>query len=308
MKLSALAVSLLLTATASASPPITALALSPEGKSVVVGSQAGLEIRSWPALEKLRSLPTKLVHLHDLAFSPQGNRLLAVGGAPAQKGSIECYNWPEGTLLTRTDSAKDLLLAVCWRADSACFVTTCADGMVRTHSAATLKERQRFEGHSRGVLTAAYLPGREQLITAGLDESVRLWDAERGTLLRTLTQHTRPVLTLAVRPGKQRPPMLVTGGEDRTVRLWQPTIGRMVRFARLHSVPLAVVWTPEEKLLVACKDGRLRLLDPDTMEVQHEVRALEGVAYSLVVGPDGEYLVGGQNGQLKRVRLPKDSQ
>src|SRR5262245_19204161 len=80
--------------TASAAPPVTALALTPDGKSVVVGSQAGLEVRTWPELERVRTLATELPHVHDLVFAPDGKTLAAVGGAPAQSGMVELYRWP----------------------------------------------------------------------------------------------------------------------------------------------------------------------------------------------------------------------
>jgi hypothetical protein len=45
------------------------------------------------------------------------------------------------------------------------------------------------------------------------------------------------------------------------------------------------------------------VIDPDTMDVVREARAIDGLAYSLAVGPDGSALVGGQDGQLSRVVL-----
>jgi WD40 repeat protein len=284
--------------------PITALAFAPDGKSVLVGSQAGLEVRSWPGLEKVRAVPTTLPHVHDLAFSPDGKTLLAVGGAPAKRGTAELYSWPEAKLLGRVSPSKDLLLTAHWRHDSAAFVTAGADSSVRTFEARSLKELKLFEGHSRGVLAAVYLPGGSELVTAGLDESLRVWDANNGTLSRTLPNHTRPVLGLVVRPGAGKPPLVASIGEDRTVRLWQPTIGRLVRFARLKSVPLAVAWSRDGRtLLVACKDGMVRMIDPDTVEVRREVRAIDGLAYSLAVGRAGDVLAGGQDGQLRKVTL-----
>src|SRR5262249_2187675 len=138
--------------------------------------------------------------------------------------------------------------------------------------------------------------------------SLRLWNADNGQVLRTFTNHTRPVHDLKVRPGDngKSPPLIVSVSEDRTVRLWQPTVGRLMRFARLESAPLAVAWAADGgAILGACKDGRLRVIDPATVEVLENLPALDGVAYSLAVAPDGSVLVGGQNGQLRRVVLKR---
>src|SRR5262245_52524163 len=286
-------------------PPITALAISPDGKFAVVGSQAGLKVLPWPALDpgKARALPTTLSHVHDVAFSPDGKTLAAVGGRPARRGTIELYSWPEGKLLRKVDASKDLLYGVSWRSDSKALVTAGADQVVRIH-AATLKTLRSLEGHSRGALAAVFLP-TGAVVSAGLDESLRVWSGDKGALLRTLSNHTRPVLGLAVRPATGKAlPMVASVSEDGTLRLWQPTIGRLVRFVRLKSVPLAVAWSADgEKVLASCKDGRVRVIDPDTVEVLEERKGIDGVAHSLAGAKDGSVLGGGQGGQLRRVTL-----
>ena len=164
-----------------------------------------------------------------------------------------------------------------------------------------------YEGHSRGVLAAVFLPGDKQLVTAGIDESLRIWDADTGKPDRVLSNHTRPVNGLALRPStdKTAPPVLASISDDRTVRLWQPTLGRMVRFARLPSEPRAIAWTADgTSILVACKDGQLRMIDPETVEVRSSLRAVSGVAYSMAIAEDGSIVVGGGNGQLKRIAVP----
>jgi WD40 repeat protein len=292
-------------APASAAPPVTAVTFTPDGKEVVVGSQAGLEVRTWPDLKPDRAMKTELDHVHDLAFSPDGKTLAAVGGTPARRGTVELFRWPGGELIRRFSPHRDLVYAVDWRADSAAVATAGADGIVGIHPTAGEGGSRKLEGHSRGVLAAVFLPGDAGLLTAGVDASLRLWDPRAGGVIRTLSNHTLPVHDLAVRPGGGGvPPLVVSVSDDRTVRFWQPTVGRLVRFVRLEAVPLAVAWTADGgAAVVACKDGRVRVIDPDTAELLGDRPGLEGVAYSLAVAPDGSVLVGGQGGQLRRVAI-----
>ena len=58
-----------------ADSPVTAMAFAPDGESLVAGSQAGLVVYSWPELAKRKTLSSKLLTIHDLAFSPDGQTL-----------------------------------------------------------------------------------------------------------------------------------------------------------------------------------------------------------------------------------------
>ena len=77
-------------------PPITSLAFSHDGKSVVACSQAGLHVYDFPTLDLQRMIEVEARNIHDLAFSPDGDRLVVGGGNPATEGIIEIFSWPEG--------------------------------------------------------------------------------------------------------------------------------------------------------------------------------------------------------------------
>lgn len=284
--------------------PITALAFSPDGNKVITGSQAGIEIRTWPELKIDRSLKTSLAHVHDLAFSPDGKTLAAAGGSPGEKGQVERFSWPEAESQSTISRHDDLVYRIAWQLDGEGFATASADQRVLLHSGDNAEPRS-LAGHSRPVLAVAYLPDGQTIVSAGVDQSLRVWNAADGRLLRTLDNHTAAVHDIAVRPGKfEGPPVVASAAADRTVRLWQPTRGRLMRFARLPSPPLAIAWTSDGgRLLASCVDGRVRVLDPDTLVISADLPALAGWAYSLAISPDDKFaLVGGD--KLVSVKLP----
>jgi WD40 repeat protein len=185
-----------------------------------------------------------------------------------------------------------------WAPDGTRWASASADHTCRIHAADTGKVLVRYEGHSRPVLTVAFLPDGKTVVSAGVDQSLQVWTADAGKPVRTLDNHVGTANDVAVRPGTpaDAPPVVVSVGDDRTVRLWQPTIGRLVRFARLPAKPLAVAWAPAgDRLLVGCADGRLRALDPDTLEVTDERAGPGGRAYLVVPKPGAgrELLAGG---------------
>jgi WD40 repeat protein len=288
-------------------PPITAIAFAPDGKSVIVGSQSGIHVLSWPALHRERSLETELRHVHDLAFSPNGEGLAAAGGTPGERGTVELFTWPDIEFAWRSTSPTDLVYSIDWHPDEATLAIGGLDHTCRIRNAELGNDIEVLEGHSRGILAVCILEDGKTLVTGGLDQSLRVWDVSFGETKLTRNNHTGAVVAIVERPSADPAalPMIASVGEDRTVRFWQPTIGRLVRWAKLPSAGLDAAWSPDgAALYVSCRDGHLRRIDPDTVEVLEDRPVLDGWAYTLAVHPEGrQILVGGQGGNLKAVDI-----
>jgi WD40 repeat protein len=282
-----------------AEAPITAAALSPDGTQVVLGSQSGIEIRSWPELALSKKLTTQLTNIHDVQFSPDGRTLLAAGGSPAENGAVEILSWPAGQQRQRVVEHTDVVYRVAWSPDGKRWATAGADGVCQVYAADSGARLTRSQEHSRAVLSLVFLDD-ETLASVAADQTVRLWEAGTGRHVRTLDNHTAAVNDICVRPGSSDPArrVVATIGEDRTVRLWQPAIGRLMRFARLSSMPRAVIWSATgDRLFVGCNDGRVRIVDADTMEIVGEFDGLNGRIHELVMDTErGRILVCGEKG------------
>jgi len=284
------------------SPPITALAFAPDGKSLVACSQEGLRVYGWPSLQLQQELAATAHNLHDLALSPRGDRLAVAGGDPARAGLVEILSWPGRELQATVRGQSDSVHAVGWRDDSTIALAS-LDHSILLADTSSGETVGRLTGHSRGVRALCFLRGGETLVSAGIDQSVRVWNVPTEELVRSMNQHTGPVHDLALRPGKSELPMVASAAGDRTIRFWQPSIGRMVRYVRLASPPLDIAWLPDGARIVAsCSDGRVRVVDAETVQVVADLQAIGGPAYSVAVHPtDASLVVGGKGGELRRV-------
>lgn len=290
---------------ASAAPPITAAAVSPDGKHFLVGSQAGVVIHDAANLSPTGTTKTELEHVHDLQFSPDGKQLILTGGAPGETGLIEIISWPGREVLQRIAAHKDLVYRVAWSPSGTEFATASADGTCCVVDSRTFREQTQYTGHSRPVLAIAYLPDGKTLVSAGVDQTLQLWDSRTGRRIRALDNHLGPVNDLAVRPQSDPNslPVVATVSDDRTVRLWQPTIGRLMRFAKLDSPPRCVAWSRDgSRIIVGCNDGSIRRIDPDTLEVDKPETGITGRIFTLCSAPDGKWLVGGEKSALRLVK------
>jgi WD40 repeat protein len=319
-------------------PPIVALAVSPDGKQVLAGSQRGIEAFAVPALDRVRSLPTRLEHVHDLAFSARGDWLAAAGGSPGERGAVEIWEWPAGTLRATFAAGDDLAYDVAWKGEGAELVVGGGDRTVRmlkvggesdgSKGDGVWGERVRSDGtpthfvgtpapttlrvHSAAVLSVAWLKGEDLILSASADQAIRVLKGSDGTTLRSLDNHTAAVRDLAVRPGAHPGPAVVaSAGADRTVRFWQPAIGRLVRFARLSAAPTAICWDNKgTQVLAACEDGRVRAIDYETLAMTELFGTLDAWAHTIAALPGGQSVVvggdaaaSGDQGRLRIVPL-----
>jgi WD40 repeat protein len=287
-----------------AEPPITAVAFAPDGKSVVVGSLRGLAVHTWPELTKQRSLTTSLTQVHDLAFATDGQTLAAVGGKSAEVGRLELFDWPQAKTLREESIGADVLYRVTWQSGG--------EGLAVAgpYHSITLLDRSanivhQVAGHSQSVMTVAFLPDGH-FISASRDSTIRVWQPPTNELIRTLDNHTNEIHDIAVRPGSTEPPYVIASSSvDRTVRFWWPVRGRLMRFAKLPSPALDIEWTPDgTSLIAACADGHVRVIDPDSVQITHDIEVGAGWLYTLAVASDGNSaFVGGASGLMRAVEI-----
>ena len=297
---------------ADAPSPVTALLFAPDGKTLVAASQRGLATYSWPELKLLERVKPPFSHLHDLAFSPDGTRLAIAGGEPQEQGGVEIVEWPGLKSVQRVAAGNDVVYSAAWSSDGKSLAMACADKTVRLHDLASGKSRE-ITDHSAAVLSVLFvaLPDdtakKELLLSAGRDQTIRVFDAASARPILALDNHTAAVNDLALRPARNGELTLVaSAGQDKTVRFWQPSNGRMVRFVnKVPSSPLCVRWLPSgDYVAVACTDGTIRVIDWQTLRIVLEKKTSEGWLTSLAVSPSGtRVVVGDERGELHAVSL-----
>ena len=267
----------------------------------MAASQSGLQVLKWPSLSVERTISIRPRNLHDLAFSPAGDRIAIGGGDPAEAGLVELVSWPGGEPIRQVGNHDDSVFAGAFRDDST-LLSGGFDKRIVLWDLQVGTAIRDFKGHSRGVTALCWLPDRKTFVSGSLDQSLRVWNADTGELVRSLSQHTGSIHALALCPSNGGLPMVASSATDRTIRFWQPTIGRMVRYVRLPSEALAIAWIDEEAIVASCRDGKLRVINTFTVQIERELAAVAKLGYSLALHPtDGSVAVGGLHGEIRRV-------
>jgi WD40 repeat protein len=289
-----------------AEAPIVAIAIAPDGETVLTGSNRGVAVHVHLTFHD--SFEIEFSNVHDLEFSPDGRRLAVAGGDPGETGIVQIFSWPDKKPVQRLEHHTDVVFDVAWNSDGRQLVSGGLDKRVLLWNVADGSVEREFAGHSKGVTSVCLIEDRRLLVSAGIDQSLRVWDTRTGKLVRTLDNHTAAVNDLARRPSAGGLPMVVSCGNDRTLRFWQPSIGRLVRFARLDAIPLAAVWLPGQPLVaVSMTDGTILIIDAETTETVHKFQVDDERLYSLAISKDGTTLfAGNRRGQLERIAVPTE--
>ncbi|MHC1763360.1 MAG: WD40 repeat domain-containing serine/threonine protein kinase [Verrucomicrobiia bacterium] len=156
--------------------------------------------------------------------------------------------------------------------------------------------------HPGGLLDLAIAPDHQTLATAGVDQSVRLWDLSRRREIRRYQGNTHEVWAVAFSPDGQQ---LASGGRDGSVRFWDPVPKPATP---THVVLPMRVWSggfgfaPDGKRFIALdsRDGSASLWDTATVR-QLEMLSYLGTSNRVVKwSPDGRlFAVGDWQGTLR---------
>ncbi len=290
------------TSVALSEPPVTALAFAPDDSLLASGSSRQIHLRSSKDGRILRSIACNLPKVRSVLFSQDSKFLIVGGGEPGVRGDAQIFALINSAQPRLIGNHTDLVNAVANSADGLSLGMASSD-----HTARVWKwdgigisdplPTLTLAGHSGPVTAIQFSPSGKTILTASMDRSIKVWDANDGRLIRSFNHHTEAVHALAFRPimngDTHTTPTAASAGDDRTVRIWQPEIGRMVRIIRNHEGPIfALAWSTDgASLFSAGKEGIVRRLSGSSDAVESQWSLSPDWIYALAVNSDGTRLV-----------------
>lgn len=143
--------------------------------------------------------------------------------------------------------------------------------------------------HPERVNSVAFSPDGKYFATGSADNTVKIWDGERGELLRTLSGHEADIFAVAISPDGRT---LASASYDAKIKIWDVARGALLQTLLGHSRAVtAVAFSPDGKRLAsASRDSTVKIWDAERWHPIHTLRGHGDRVYSTVFSPDGQFL------------------
>lgn len=291
--------------------PLTALAFSPDGSIIAVGSNDGTT-RLWDTASRRRlgapiTRPKyECSHVRP-GFSPDGRTL-----ATACSSLVRFYDVATRREVGAPVKNEKVVTAFAYHPDGRTFATGDSEGTVRQWDAATRRPYgapmvHPHDGpdHMRPISAVTFSPDGRTLAGAGGDGTVRLWDTTTSRRLGApFTGHAQPVTGIAFSPDGAT---LATVSHDRTGRLWDVATRRQTgRLKDRTAGYRSIAFSPDGTRIVTGGDsGRTVVWDTagrrPVLVLADNYSTVNGVAFS----PDGKLIAAAGADGVVRLADPR---
>jgi WD40 repeat protein len=149
-----------------------------------------------------------------------------------------------------------------------------------------------LSGHKGQVWGVTFSPDGKFLATAGVDGTVKVWDAATGQLDRTFPEHTSRVHVVAFSPDDGR--LVASGGADQTVKVWERATGKVLHSSTEHTDYIfGMAFSPDGRYLASASWREVIIWDTETWRPLKTLDGCLGTIWSVAFSPDGQRLAAG---------------
>ena len=243
---------------------VLSLAFSPDGRLLAAaldfdpGQRRNAlhvyEVRDGRAGGIVRTLSHPSNPFSAVAFSADGKTLLG-GSRPAMLWNTEDWS-------LKNDSIQPDLNPAFALSPGGLLVATGGtnENPIKIWDAETGALEVTLEGHEKGVLSLAFSPDGNTLVSGSYDDTARLWDAETGESKLALKEDDlKTVFAVAVSPDGAT----VATGTYHWIKLWDARSGALKRKLAADGMGITyrLVFSPDGRTLAGASDKSVRLWD-----------------------------------------------
>jgi len=297
--------------------PVTAAAVSPDGRELVVLRGRTLSAMPPeavgvggppPAGRGIAELPWKGNALH---VSQDGRQLVVAGGVAGLSGVAELRDAASGSLLRGFGDHRDVLYDAEFSPDGKVLATAGYDRSLKLWNVSDGTLIRSIDVHNGAIFDVAWHPSGRLLGSASADETIKLWRASDGMRLDTLNEPQGEMSSVAFTPDGKH---VIGAGRDKRVHLWKlvsldtPAMNPPLHARFAHESPIVAIGlsTDGRHLITSAEDRSLKSWSVPDLVLEHDYPRQSDQVSAVVALTDGLFGVGRMDGSFEVVSMRVD--
>ncbi|MEG4589431.1 serine/threonine-protein kinase [Microcoleus sp. MOSTC5] len=279
---------------------VNAIALSPDGQTLVSASFGTIRIwnvRTGRLVRTLNSVHSKK-SVNTLAVSPNSSIFASGGG----DNNVILWDLKTGRRMRTIPAHKAVVNAIAFSGDGKTLASGSDDKTIRLWNVSTGSRLRTLSGHAGGVNAIALSRDGKTLASGSDDKTLRLWNLGTGEVRRIITGHGGPVNAVAFSPNGQS---VASASTDNTIRLSNVQDGKRTRTFKGHSSWVrTIAFSPDSRTLIG-GGGDIIVWDLKTGKERSTLSGHSQFVSSVAIARDSKTFVSGSPDRTIKIwRMP----
>lgn len=289
-------------------PVISALAFSPDGKTLAVSGYREVLLHKSDGSGMISRLVGMSERLNSIAYTPDGTSLVAAGGTPARFGEVQIWDPATAKLKHSVTLTIDTVFGASVSPDGKQVAAGGADNSVRLIDLSSGKELRKLGNHENWVLVTVFGMDGKRVVSVGRDQAAKLSDTASGQFLENVNLLRGELSAVARDPKKD---VVVIGGADRVPYVYLMDRPKVMKIAddttllkklpRQDGAIAALAWSPDEKMIAVAGMGpQVNIYNPETGALSVSCKGHEAGIYAVTFSPASDRIAtGGFDGHVR---------
>lgn len=234
-----------------------ALATSPWSPLVALSGQRQVLLYNTETLELTGVLPFADGAIESLAFSRNGQLVVAGTGIGGKSGKVVAWEVTTGKKAFEVGDERDTVLAADLSADQSTVALGGPSRRVKLYATAGGELIKDIKKHTDWVTSVQFSPDGVLLATGDRAGGLQVWEGRSGNEYFTLPGHTAAITAVSWRADGN---ILASTSEDGTIRLWEMNEGKEVKKWNAHGGGVqSLSFAPDGRLVSCGRDQNVRV-------------------------------------------------